>query len=276
MKCYNGIATQGGIVPCQQCMPCRINKGRVWTARILMEQATTPFYCWFVTLTYNDENLPTTADGVSTLRKKALRHWIKVQRRRFRFRYYAVGEYGDVSKRPHFHLAVFPQEDFDIAALCATWRHGFSSFSEMQGKRARYLAQYTTKKLTAHDDKRLERDQEPEFRISSTCPGLGAAFASLVARQYRSPAGQKIIEERGDVERTFRIDGKVYPLGNYVLARVRDELQIPLLHRERLCHEGYSEWHQIEEAEMDGEKFVDLEIILKAEQGRRRNAGAKV
>ena len=270
MRCKNGIETSERIVPCGRCMPCRINAASVWTSRILMEQMATPRYCWFVTLTYSEAELPRTVEGVSTLRKKVVCNWRNNREKDVgKFRYYLVGEYGDLSLRPHYHLAVFPQEDFAIEELLEKWRYGFTSVAPLHGKRARYLAQYTTKKLTKDTDPRLERDQEPEFRTSSRTPGLGAPLVPAIVSRYRSGAGRKIIEERGDVERTIRIDGRTYPLGNFILAKVRKELGIPLLHRDRLTHEGYYEWHQVEEAEIDEVGFLNMEIQANAERQRK-------
>lgn len=259
MKCYNGIKVNDRIVPCGQCMPCRINKRRVWSARILLEEATTPALCWFVTLTYDDENLPLTPDAIPTLLKKATSQWVQNQRKAIPdFRYYLVGEYGSITLRPHYHLAIFPQDPaWNIQAFCDAWSKGFSSAYPMSSQRAAYLAQYTTKKLTADTDERLEPGQEPEFRTGS--PGLGVAFVPGLVAAYRRPAGKKIIEDRGDIERTVRIGGKVYPLAEYLLRKARQQLGIPLLHSERLNHLGYYAYHNDQEAEQCPETYIRLE-----------------
>ena len=235
-----------------------------------MEQLATPEYCWFVTLTYDEKHVPRTVEGVPTLRKKAFCNWrANVARDVGGFRYYAVGEYGDVSLRPHYHLAVFPSPGTDVNEILAKWTKGFTSCTPLHGKRARYLARYTTKKLTAAADPRLESDQEPEFRVSSRTPGLGAPLVPALVSRYRSVQGRNLIAERGDVERTIRIDGKIYPLGGFILAKVRKELGIPVLHRDRLSHEGYYKCHQVEEAEIDEAGFWEYEVKLNAEKKRK-------
>lgn len=270
MRCKNGIETAERVVPCGRCMACRINKGAVWTARILMEQLATRRYSYFVTLTYRDEELPVTPEGVPTLQRKKLSTWLNNRQKDVgMFRYYAVGEYGDLSLRPHYHLAVFPQADFEIEELLEKWRVGFTQHVIIDRKRAAYLVGYALKKLTSDTDPRLERCQEPEFRVSSNRPGLGAPFVPAIVRQYRTAAGQKIIEERGDVERRIRIDGKMYPLGDFILGKIRRQLGIPLLHRDRLSHEGYYEWNQVEEAEIDEAAFINQEVQLRARQKRK-------
>ena len=60
----------------------------------------------FVTLTYNDENLPPDFQLNKThLQKfiKALRHQVGNRL----IKYYSCGEYGDRTKRPHYHAIIF-------------------------------------------------------------------------------------------------------------------------------------------------------------------------
>ena len=67
MQCFTGAQVNGNLFPCGQCMPCLINKGRKWTARILLEerenyerfQVPADFY----TLTYAPEYCPTVPDA---------------------------------------------------------------------------------------------------------------------------------------------------------------------------------------------------------------------
>lgn len=271
MKCYNGIAAEGRLVPCGQCMNCRINKGRNWSSRILMEQYTTPFRSWFLTLTYSPENVPVTTDYVQTLQRRKFQTWIKNTYRDIGpFRYYAVGEYGDVSLRPHYHLAIFPQRDMPITLVTDKWKNGFTSAYELTAERARYLANYTTKKLTKETDERLAPGQEPEFRSSSKNPALGAAFIAPLVSRYSRGNGKELVETRGDVERTIRFDGKIYPIAPYILNKVREQLGIPLKHADRLCHPGYYEWHQTEEAEHCPTTLAAEEVIRHAQKKRRR------
>ena len=60
----------------------------------------------FVTLTYNDENLPKD----NTLVKEDLQKFWKDLRYRIfpeKIRYFASGEYGDETQRPHYHAVIF-------------------------------------------------------------------------------------------------------------------------------------------------------------------------
>jgi len=67
----------------------------------------------FVTLTYTDEFLPRLEDGRGNLIPKDMQDWLKNLRSAYfaetgnRIRFYGVGEYGELSERPHFHLILF-------------------------------------------------------------------------------------------------------------------------------------------------------------------------
>lgn len=254
MRCQKGIKLKtGNRVPCGQCINCRINKGRKWTARLMLEWMMHPQPTYFLTLTYSDEHVPKTAIGDLTLRKKASRQWVNdTARDRYAgsFRYYLVGEYGDRTGRPHLHMAIFPRSDRQVAQIVDRWKYGFTTATEFTQQRAAYLCQYTTKKLTAPNDERLNEGMEPEFRTSSLSPPIGAASISALLHPYRRGAGKEIVATRGDVERSVRIGGKVFPLDAYILRRMRLELGIPLTHVGRMdANPNYLDWHETQEAE---------------------------
>jgi hypothetical protein len=262
-------------VPCGQCLHCRINTGRKWTGRILLENAYHATFTgnpgFFVTLTYSDDTVPLTVEGVPTLRKKELQTFLKVQHRLTPFRYYAVGEYGDVTLRPHYHMALFANSVQDATSILGHWKNtkGFVQAGPISSERARYLANYTAKKLTKDTDSRLERGQEPEFRLSTRKPPLAFDFVRVLHHTYSSGIGKQIVEERGDIDRTFRWNGKYYPIAPWLLDKARAKLGIPLLHRERLEHPGYSKWHEIQEAQWDPEGFKGQEVLLNGKKIQR-------
>ena len=119
--------------PCRQCLHCRINKSREWSHRIMLE-ASSFKHNSFITLTY--------ASNPVSLQPKHLQDFIKRLRRRLdeyqnKVRFFAVGEYGDVSERPHYHIALFNYPScanirtihngnccFSCELLRATWKHG--------------------------------------------------------------------------------------------------------------------------------------------------------
>lgn len=96
-------------IPCGQCLECRMQYARTWADRCVLElQSHESSY--FLTLTYDNEHVNWTDDYMHmTLRKKDLQDFHKRLRDRLDYpiRYYASGEYGDITKRPHYHDIVF-------------------------------------------------------------------------------------------------------------------------------------------------------------------------
>ena len=108
-------------VPCGHCMLCRDKKTREWSFRATCENNTSTSQPYFVTLTFNDRNLP--RYGVS---KKDVQLFMKRLRIRLdrlgiehNIRYFAVGEYGKKGKRPHYHLILwnFPTDYYHFPHL---------------------------------------------------------------------------------------------------------------------------------------------------------------
>lgn len=105
-------------IPCGNCIGCRLEYSRQWANRCLLESKYHDS-CYFVTLTYNEEAVPRSwyvdertgeANEALTLRKKDFQGFMKVLRRRFpddHIRFFAAGEYGDNTFRPHYHAILF-------------------------------------------------------------------------------------------------------------------------------------------------------------------------
>lgn len=113
----------------------------------------------FITLTYNDENLP----EFGTLQKPHLQDFFKrLRKQRGSFRYYACGEYGEDTDRAHYHACIFGLDFHDKIQFKRTgdhwlylsdelteiWGHGHTSVGELTFETAAYTARYVTKKLS--------------------------------------------------------------------------------------------------------------------------------
>jgi hypothetical protein len=209
-------------LPCGQCLHCRINKRRVWTTRLLLELTQHPYASW-LTLTYSDEYLP--KDG--SLSKKTLQDFLK--RLRFHYsklnsilRHFCVGEYGDVSFRPHYHCILFNIDIISINHLLNKfnlWPFGFFHVGDVSMHSIQYTAKYTMKKLTDKRDSRLE-GRKPEFMICSRKPGIGK---SAVEHIFKSIDKSFLSDETKYNQ--LRFDGKKFPLGRYMVDKLKDMLQ---------------------------------------------------
>jgi len=202
-------------------MPCRINKARKWTARLVLEACVHP-QASFITLTYDEENIP---DG-GTLVPRDLQLWLKRYRLLKPFRYFAVGEYGDLTWRPHYHVAMFGVGRSDALDIRRTWGKGLTDTGDLTIQSARYIAGYVTKKLTRSDDPRLSPGIHPEFARMSLRPGIGAPAIHGFAEAFSGKAGQQYIAATGDVPSMFKTGRNSLPLDRYVRDRLRTELGV--------------------------------------------------
>ena len=245
-----------------------------------MEECThyekTGHLTYFVTLTHSEATIPRVLDHDAcpqgTLRKRWFLRWLKDTQRRTcgRFHYYAVGEYGERYGRPHYHLALFPEYFGQVRDFQEAWQRGRTEATPLSHERARYLANYTAKKLTKDSDERLGPDQEPEFRTSSRHPPLGYDFAKKLIDYYSHPKRQELVKRRGDIERTWRVENRIYPIPDYVLTQVRKSLGIPLRHCDRaLENPDYLDYHETQEAIYCPEEAKQWETQLNAQTQRK-------
>ena len=201
------------IIPCGHCLSCKMNKAREWSAKCVFESYIHK-YNYFLTLTYEDQNL-TFKDknyidltgelrAEPTLVKKDLQNFIKRLRKRHwldynkwnTLKYLACGEYGEITKRPHYHMILFSDypipdltqfkrnHDKDILFtsnyLDRIWGFGFTTIAEFTPATAGYVARYTIKKLYGSTKKEYLKagiyNKEPEFLLCSKKPALGYAY----------------------------------------------------------------------------------------------------
>lgn len=192
-------------IPCGKCIGCRLAKSNDWATRCSLE-ANQWDNNWFLTLTYDDEHLPYQNNSdiddngviikdnilVPTLIKDHLKKFFKDLREEYRtkhnhtkIRFFACGEYGSTTGRPHYHIIMFNLPIFDLTlhkksstgahyhsnALDNTWGNGWITINECNYNTAGYVARYVTK-MTRKDSK-IYKYRAPEFLNMSRNPGIG-------------------------------------------------------------------------------------------------------
>lgn len=222
MICKKPFIKGSATFPCGQCIPCRLNRRRLWTHRILLEAMKHEQNC-FITLTYAPDFYP--ANG--SLNPRDLQLFIKRLRDRIpdKIRYYAVGEYGDNTHRAHYHAILFGVglDSADLIRDC--WTLGFVDVGSCTLESAQYVAGYVVKKMTSKDDPRLN-GRYPEFSRMSRKPGLGAGSLAELKSFFLSDIGRKLLDRTGDVPLSLTHGGRALPLGRYLRSKLREELQI--------------------------------------------------
>lgn len=205
---------------CGQCLPCRLNKRREWTARLVLESLSHDQQIW-TTLTYDQHHLP---EG-NSLKKEHYQYFIRKLRKAIKpvkLRYYIVGEYGDTTLRPHYHAALFGTSNTDIISSC--WKHGHVHFGSIQRESLQYNTSHITKGLTNAKNPYVQKQlagREPEFARMSLKPGIGHDAAVNIAKWLTTDKGSKYLANNMDVVQVFRMDGYTWPLGRYLRGVVR-------------------------------------------------------
>lgn len=131
--------------PCGQCLACRINDTRHWFVRTYFEcKYSDRDYQYFLTLTYNDEELP----DDNLCKKQHLKNFLNNLNTTFglRLRYFATTDYGTLNGRPHYHSILLSSKKITPAMVERIWRKGFVYLSPINKERIKYCLRYTVKK----------------------------------------------------------------------------------------------------------------------------------
>lgn len=244
------------MIPCGKCIGCRLDYSREWANRIIVESKEYPKNtCWFLTLTYNDENIPTKSIinketgeekiGI-TLYKKDVQEFIKKLRRHYEYkynhtgiRYFLAGEYGEKTNRPHYHACIFNmpimtemilfkkneigQPIWTNEKIEKIWGKGFITIGRLSWETAAYTARYIMKKQKGENAEWFYKNQakNPEFTLMSRKPGIGKKYYD--DNKEKIYKYDEIIIERGNKPikaKPPKYYDKLYDITNH------DELQI--------------------------------------------------
>jgi len=184
-------------VPCGKCPDCLQRRAAEWCFRIEQQDKVSDTSC-FITLTYNTDYVPISPKGFMSLDKVAFPVFIRALRkllpRPSKLKYYAVGEYGSLRRRPHYHAILFNlpdivwSQDMDgndigysgLADAC--WKFGVIDIRRCNPDTIGYTCKYLHKGKTvpAHPND----DRVKEFSLMSK--GLGANYLSKDVIRYHS------------------------------------------------------------------------------------------
>lgn len=210
-------------IPCGKCVGCRLEYSRQWADRCLMELQEHE-KAYFLTLTYDDNHLPykefVTPTGevipcpdygrsaftpspqldletgevhtCATLHKRDIQLFHKRLRKELgNVRYFTAGEYGDHTKRPHYHSIEFGLEIPDLKrykyvngywlytseTLDRIWQNGGVIIGDCTWETCAYTARYVMKKANGElKDVYSNLGIIPEFVVMSRRPGIGRAY----------------------------------------------------------------------------------------------------
>lgn len=189
-------------IPCGKCLECRLNYSRSWANRCMLESMEYDENC-FITLTYNENNIPVVEDvnpvtgelqKFKTLVKEDFQKFMKRLRKELskddlKIRFFAAGEYGEHTKRPHYHAIIFGWKPSDLTPLSRNllgntlyksdfldrvWQKGNCVVGDVTYESCSYVARYCTKKVDVIKNNNFGKMKIlPEFTLMSRKPGIG-------------------------------------------------------------------------------------------------------
>lgn len=190
--------------PCGKCIDCKARRVSAWSFRLTEEEKKSET-SYFITLTYDTTQSHITKAGFLTLYKRDVQLFFKRLRKKHAasphtncgvIKYFAVGEYGNKTRRPHYHVIIFnvklelmlsyqdqlvlKYSDYDgkIPVKCEQWDHGHVTVGKVTGASVGYSLKYISKKKTVP----LHRndDRQPEFSLMSKRLGMSYLTEEII------------------------------------------------------------------------------------------------
>lgn len=225
-------------IPCGCCRECMNMISREWAFRITAEAKLYPNNSYFVTLTYDDDKLPSDmmldSKLISNFNKK-LKTYLNRKGWNSDFRFYGVGEYGSNTARPHYHIIYFNLDLQDIEVdyinqdknmilksefLNEVWANGFVTIGEVTIASASYVARYCDKKKRLNKTERQELIDEgivPEYSVMSRRPGIGSYLFDDLKEDFENGIYQHYI------------NGKSYSIPTAWLKKIKESYKVGTL-----------------------------------------------
>ncbi|HEY9758910.1 MAG TPA: hypothetical protein V6C97_27320 [Oculatellaceae cyanobacterium] len=295
-ECKKPYITAAGLAfGCGHCAPCEIKKREVWVTKLMLE-GTQHQEAVFVTLTYDENNVPLTEDGIPTLRRNDLVLFHKRLRKAvepLKLRNFNRSEYGETTDRPHYHTLIFNYPNclqgstnttqmHETGSCCppcdqirATWGLGNIVVQPFCEQNARYVAKYSTKNLRQKDNPDLN-GREPEKTWGSNKPGLGTEFLD----DFASAIMEHHLDELGDVPKGVRVGKKIHPLGPTLTRKLRvkvgKEPNAPPEELLRMVEELRPIKEKAFASATPGNKYFEFQsVLIDQGEGRRIQLAAK-
>jgi len=208
----------GHQVPCGKCYNCKRRRTSSWSVRLIKEGERS-ISAHFLTLTYNTDSVPISDNGFMTLNKIDLQKFFKRLRKwhgknTTPLKYYAVGEYGGQTKRPHYHIVIF---NANLEHFERSWSIDLKPLGQIHiGTITEASIGYTLKYICKDSQIPMHKndDRLKEFALMSK--GLGSNYLTEKMLKWHKDK----IEERIYVPLK---DGKKAPLPRYYKQKIYDE-----------------------------------------------------
>lgn len=264
------------IVPCGQCIGCRLERSRQWAVRCVHEASLYEANS-FITLTYSDKHMPKNG-SLSRGKRSHFQLFMKRLRKKNtgkKIRFFHCGEYGEKLGRPHYHAILFNHEFEDKVLhsehnesklyvskdLEKIWGKGFCIIGDVTFESAAYVARYVVKKINGARAKAHYKERAQEYTTMSRRPGIGKKwferyirdiypddFVIMRGKKMRPPRYYDVMlerdyaEEYADIKRGRQIDNPVRDDDNtHARLAIREQVQLRKLEQLKRPYERESE-----------------------------------
>lgn len=235
-------------LPCGRCVGCYKDRAEAWAVRCYHESTLHAQTC-FATLTYRDPCPPKVS-------KPDLQAFFKRLRNDgTKFRYFACGEYGGRTRRPHYHVLFFGQDFLGGSYGCgeyyvspyleAAWGLGNVMIAPAEAGAIFYTTGYQLKNMG-----------DPEcFYLSSRQPAIGAKWLAAYWDE---------VVRNGFVT----IDGRKHPVPGAYMRSKRHGIEFdPLKDRRRVFVESMTAEERWQQREQASARQVNLEAAAAHARG---------
>jgi len=202
------------LVPCGKCPACAARNISQWSFRLVQEMRVSTS-AKFITLTYDTTHVPITPSGRLTLNPTDVRNFFKRLRKAHvhsRIKYFAVGEYGGNTKRPHYHIILL---NANIELIQKAWPFGQVNYGDERGVNEAsigYCLKYIHK--TCKIGKATTDDRVPSFSRMSKGLGLNYLTGAIRAWHHADPLNRMYCN---------LLDGKKISMPRYYKLKLYEE-----------------------------------------------------
>lgn len=220
-------------VPCGRCEQCLKRRVSAWSFRLMQEDRRSESSV-FLTLTYDNKFVPITRNRFLSLEPRDIQLFLKRLRKAHDstdrpIRYYAVGEYGGRTRRPHYHFIMFNAK---LKLIGPAWGLGDIHYGEVSGASVGYTLKYLAKP-TWYPMHRND-DRYPQF--SRMSKGLGKGYLTPAIIQYHKanledrmcltlPDGRKAAMPRYYKDKIYNSEERGYLKGYFEKMLIEDDLE---------------------------------------------------
>lgn len=247
-------------LPCGKCKECISKRAVEWGLRARHEISCHKENC-FLTLTYDNENVPPITDIKEEFQKfiKRLRKKIKSK-----IRYMVSHEYGAIKYRPHHHAIIFgydpenqkflkqtksKEKIFTSEIISKIWGKGYHSIGTANEKTAYYIASYALK-----GSKHTYTDINGEIKTISDC--MDVSKRPAIGLEYFKKNYQQLIDTEIILPRYYR--KKLEKIDEQLFGIYEDNLTLKFKIRD--SYELYAKYMITKQIQFDNEYRTETKI----------------